>query len=1064
MKRTTVLFFCILLGFSGSAFAKGGKANAAPLRPDVSLPPDVAQRIAPLRSAALIDTFVLLDVDFDLGPPVGTNYPGWSMIDVTDQLAAYFHVADGNELSGGTRGNLLPISGTKSMWCGVAASTAVPYCGYGSLPGYGNSWDQILRSTAVTGDSLCLSYDVFWDSEPGYDGTVVEFTFDGGTTWAAFSITDSLSARALVYDGTAPAGGISEGPFCVNGASGVNNIRVRFRFNSNGTWSDEDGLWPSDGAVMVDDISLEIWDGGVSNGLVFENFESATVGSNTAGIWTGVKAPAFGDFAALYPGVAVTQEDPCQFVPLFLWGFFDTAANNPYACHTPNPLPGQGAVGFGTAQGVYIHNEIWSPAFANVGHGKGYRFKFNVYKDLPLDNLTFFTWRVRTWDDPDGGGPLPLCPSEWRNRDLVYYGAQRYWGSAFQETPGEPSRFVEHIGDLIDASASNIQVAIGVIDMCGVWCNTFGSGACHSHAPLIDDICVERIGVSGSQLNVRHRDLFQDSFAGDGTLTGTSRADAAIDILPETSSGIQPGDSVVISIAPVGTSGGGLAAWLYARVQNSNAPKSGSGLGSSDTRPGFGTRWPHAGTFSDANSNVWERFRMDSVVVSGLPVANRFCVDLNDALFVPGDTILYFFGADADGTPNSGNEGYWTRKLDGQGAALLTTDIEAAAASPCEFTILPAGGINRGGDILYVDASDDRGGPAQLFLDSAFDILSIRDKVDRFDVLDPTGIVSNSLGSRVTNSSVQIDSVYRKILWDSGNVSAGTVGDGTGSPSKSDDYSLLEQFLRASPKGPGVYLSGDDLAAEWVTLSGTGAVTMRTTQMTFSLNDGNHVDFGEPVSPTLTAVAGSNFEHAAVPDKLIAYGSCAIVNWFDVLTASGATVEEFPFPSAGAGVGASAVLSRQFTNSVSTTATVVLSGFSFHYIRSTQGQGFPPARVHHLDDILTMMGNEQVPTAVLPDAGPVFANFLDDNYPNPFNPTTTIRYGVKKRGHVSLKVYNVAGQLVRTLVDDIRLPAAEYKVTWNGDTNNGHAVASGVYFYKLVMSDFAMTRKMVLLK
>jgi flagellar hook assembly protein FlgD len=64
---------------------------------------------------------------------------------------------------------------------------------------------------------------------------------------------------------------------------------------------------------------------------------------------------------------------------------------------------------------------------------------------------------------------------------------------------------------------------------------------------------------------------------------------------------------------------------------------------------------------------------------------------------------------------------------------------------------------------------------------------------------------------------------------------------------------------------------------------------------------------------------------------------------------------------------------------------------------------------------------------------------------------------------VSLKVYNVAGQLVRTLVNGVR-DASSYTVPWDGTNDRGTTVASGIYFYKMETKDFSQTRKMVLLK
>jgi hypothetical protein len=90
---------------------------------------------------------------------------------------------------------------------------------------------------------------------------------------------------------------------------------------------------------------------------------------------------------------------------------------------------------------------------------------------------------------------------------------------------------------------------------------------------------------------------------------------------------------------------------------------------------------------------------------------------------------------------------------------------------------------------------------------------------------------------------------------------------------------------------------------------------------------------------------------------------------------------------------------------------------------------------------------------------------LHQNYPNPFNPETSIRYLVGGEGalQVDLRIYNVAGQLVKTLVDQVESPG-EYEVIWNGRNENGEEVASGVYFYKLKVSDYIETKKMVLLR
>jgi hypothetical protein len=88
---------------------------------------------------------------------------------------------------------------------------------------------------------------------------------------------------------------------------------------------------------------------------------------------------------------------------------------------------------------------------------------------------------------------------------------------------------------------------------------------------------------------------------------------------------------------------------------------------------------------------------------------------------------------------------------------------------------------------------------------------------------------------------------------------------------------------------------------------------------------------------------------------------------------------------------------------------------------------------------------------------------LDANVPNPFNPTTNIRYNLPVATHVELKIYDVRGVLVRTLVSEYQA-AGEREVTWNALSDSGQRLASGVYFYQLRTPEFSQTRKMVLLK
>jgi len=88
---------------------------------------------------------------------------------------------------------------------------------------------------------------------------------------------------------------------------------------------------------------------------------------------------------------------------------------------------------------------------------------------------------------------------------------------------------------------------------------------------------------------------------------------------------------------------------------------------------------------------------------------------------------------------------------------------------------------------------------------------------------------------------------------------------------------------------------------------------------------------------------------------------------------------------------------------------------------------------------------------------------LKGNYPNPFNPVTTIAYDIEKDAHVSIDVFNVKGQKVRTLVND-RLTAGSHTIQWNGTDDNGKNVGSGIYFFNMKSGKYTSTRKMILMK
>jgi len=88
---------------------------------------------------------------------------------------------------------------------------------------------------------------------------------------------------------------------------------------------------------------------------------------------------------------------------------------------------------------------------------------------------------------------------------------------------------------------------------------------------------------------------------------------------------------------------------------------------------------------------------------------------------------------------------------------------------------------------------------------------------------------------------------------------------------------------------------------------------------------------------------------------------------------------------------------------------------------------------------------------------------VSQNYPNPFNPSTVINYALPKAEFVTIRIYNMLGQEVATLLNN-EVNAGVYNIMWNGMDNSGTKVATGTYIYRVVAGDNIVSKKMILLK
>ncbi|MEN6445943.1 MAG: C25 family cysteine peptidase [Candidatus Cloacimonas sp.] len=158
-----------------------------------------------------------------------------------------------------------------------------------------------------------------------------------------------------------------------------------------------------------------------------------------------------------------------------------------------------------------------------------------------------------------------------------------------------------------------------------------------------------------------------------------------------------------------------------------------------------------------------------------------------------------------------------------------------------------------------------------------------------------------------------------------------------------------------------------------------------------------------------------------------------------------------------------AVLPNEFTYQIGSEQTM---RFTLNY---TAGSS-----VHEIHTAISIVTNDpNQPTVTIPvnlvplsnvDVNVIpIVTALHRNYPNPFNPETSIKYSLSVAGPVKLDIYNIKGQLVRRMVDEHKT-AGNYTVVWNGKDEQGKNVSSGIYFYRMQTTNYSSTHKMMLMK
>jgi hypothetical protein len=1032
MKRFSaillIVFLCVLIS-DGAGAREKSTAGIRVTRgwvPEES-PEFVEPELAAFYESAAVDTFCIVWYRFEQ-----MSWQGWTRMDNAAQRGDFWHVDDFAGLGGGSYGGLVPIEGTKSMWCGVRPSTTDPYlCSWYDAPGYGNYWNQSLGTghLSFTG-AITFSYRMHYDSEPDYDFTRVEYDAGGGD-WR----------QIAEYTGTGDT--VASHVIALTQA----RTKLRFHFISDDMWSDEDGLYNTDGGCIVDAVRVQ--DSGVLNN--YQDFEAAAIGAKTAGIWTGTAEPGYGTYSGLKNNL--TDKDPCNdnFATQIVF-FLGTICDPVWGpCDTPFCM-GAGGIHDPCQNELVISPVIdmtkYSLSCNNMQNGTipagdlsrlgGCSLRFAVYRDLPLANLVFYVWKVR--------GVVGGCPGPWRNDNFMNWGTEQAY--VFEDKD-------------ISAYVGNdpIQVGLGVVDMCDDWYLVYGNCAAHTQSPWFDNVRLYRYKTVGPQWSYRDLDLFQDNFPElEFTIESYVRADAANDINAADNPAIRPGDSIVVDCAS--HIGGGIAAdpaggpAVYMHVKCAyigpaplKAALFGPALAGSVLTGPAGSQYTVNFNYI-GDDGVWTIIQCDTARTAAGILRDRYMVDLNDALFTRGYMIEYYFTA----RDNAGEESALPRWAKSSGPYF-------------EFTCLPT----KNSHILFVDDFSGRGsfvGTAENYWMATFRhvVSAPAGNVDKYDVNAPSSGASNGPGSRAKIKHL-IDQ-YGIIVWDSGDLETVTISDGTTNSDKSNDCQMLISWFEQSEHRCGLWVCGDDIAYDLNGLASTPALTLMSTwcgvdfvATSYYAATGGVTGHGI-VTPLITGETDAGiFMHMGIPDKFYAYGGCPSANKFDILekTVYGKYALSYPVYSA---TNRYAAIASSQLNSSGYPVNTMWFGFSWQYLRDDKCFS-PIDRFEIARNVFDFMGD--ICNCDITQAAAPRAYRLAQNYPNPFNPSTTIRFDMKEKGPVTLKVYDVAGQLVRTLVDDVR-DAASYSIPWDGRNNIGSEVASGIYFYKMETMGFGATKKLVLLR
>ena len=957
------------------------------------------------------------------------SWNDWTHYDITQPTLTHFQLSDyqASNLPGG--------AGNIAAWCG---DITIPACNASDVEGgYGSSWNDLIEWRAAVANpaiGVTVHFTAYAniDSEPGYDGTeVVYYDADGRFSAAYFDGTILNQFIDVTF---------SLSPADYQGA-GSNEVVVQVNFQSDGGWDDGDCSFPSAGAVQIDDITVTLDQG---SGLVssFTDFESGW------GDWAVAFPVGVGDFAQIWTNLE--DIDPCFSNYSAQVAFIDDGlivpGVGPSLCQDWCYGPGGYIVnttGGAAGPDSHLFIAVESPVIewpSTDADGAYIVYEAYRHEDLTADAPgMFYTWSVRSTASAD---PADIELAAWADRNFVYYGGPDY------------VRFLESVTDLMEPSRLFTQVQFTCYELGYAWDWVGNDGY---PAPYFDNIRYMAYPFYGPGMASRELDLANDNFPAIAEVdlvnlgNNSVRFDMANNIALASTLRNDPGDTIVIDIVPV-----------RAGADFVSDPELVWTMQPNHLFDAYRTS-----VYGTATSGV--SVGVPAVGVSGSATPGKWAFDLPDSNFLfPGDILHYYISAtDTDGVEEQ--TATMPASVIGVGVPNGFGDFSSALAYNSSFTVraLPSvyeDPFNPGSLVtpktLFWNDFANRGGETEwhgAFANLGF--LLGRD-YDTYYTNGPSSGVGNGLGGRASALSL-ID--YENLVYTAGDLGVNTIANGDAANDISNDLEVLDSWLRQGDKD--AFFTGDELVYDLSVNAGAAATQFVQDWMkvSFVTNDLRPL-INNQATPLVKSITGNGIFLDG--QSWIAYGGCNGINTFDAVTADavngGVRLAEFTDPNGA--TGAYNYSAATLYTDATYNARVVTMPYDLMYIYNdpdaAKVNASLPVRAVILEQVLAHFGVEGDVNEISPVQSA--EKFAIRNYPNPFNPTTKIDYTMPKAGHLTLKIYNVKGELVKTLIDDQIETSGS--IMWDGTNDSGAKVSSGVYFSEARTGGQVQVNKMALVK